>query len=133
MTIQYKSLVCGGPKATIWIGVSFGYLFLTQIVAVFLAFRTRKVQIKVLNDSKYLTVIIYISTVIITSMMIGAIALKDYLNADAAVFGALIIIFTTLVLGLMFIPKVKIILHNPQGCRYFKCKSPPSKKKRKEV
>ena len=76
-------------------------------MAVILAFRTRKVTIKALNDSKQLTIIIYLSTIIITVMVICVPALNRFLNADAAVFGGLIMIFTTVVLALMFIPKVR--------------------------
>lgn len=79
------------------------------MVAVILAFRTRKVSIKALNDSKYLTIIIYTSSVIIALMLVGAVLLDKYLNSDAAVFGGLIMLFTTVVLGLTFIPKVILV------------------------
>ena len=104
--IQYVNLVCAGPLSLIWIFFSYGCVVVTQVVAVILAFRTRKVTIKALNDSKYLTIIIYVSSVIIALMLISAVLLQDYLNIDAAVFGGLIILFTTVVLGLTFIPKV---------------------------
>lgn len=108
--IEYYNLVCEGPNSLYWIILLLAYLFLAQMVAVVLAFRTRKVTIKALNDSKQLTVIIYLSTVIITVMIISAAVLSRFLNTDAAVFGGLIMFFTTLVLGLMFIPKVRIKL-----------------------
>ena len=104
--IQYVNLVCAGPLSLIWIFFSYGCVVVTQVVAVILAFRTRKVTIKALNDSKYLTIIIYVSSVIIALMLISAVLLQDYLNIDAAVFGGLIILFTTVVLGLTFVPKV---------------------------
>lgn len=100
--------MCEGPNDILWIAFVFGCIIITQLVAVFLAFRTRKVTIKALNDSKYLTVIIYLSTVIITAMLISAVALSRWINADAAIFGSLLLFFTTIVLGLMFIPKVWI-------------------------
>lgn len=90
----------------IWIFFSYGCVVLTQVVAVILAFRTRKVTIKALNDSKYLTIIIYTSSVIIAAMLISAVLLEKYLNSDAAVFGGLVMLFTTVALGLTFIPKV---------------------------
>lgn len=115
--IQYHNLVCLGPQYFIWLVVIYGYLFLTQAVAVILAFRTRKVKIKALNDSKYLTIIIYLSTVIITVMIICVPALDNFLDIDAAVFGALIMLFATVVLGLTFIPKVSkfIVIKNQQS------------------
>lgn len=106
ISIQYTNLVCGGPLSLIWIFFSYGLVVLTQVVAVILAFRTRKVTIKALNDSKYLTIIIYTSSVVIAAMLTSAVLVDEYLNTDAAVFGGLIMLFTTVVLGLTFIPKV---------------------------
>lgn len=106
--------MCTGPYDIGWILVSYACIVLTQIFAVFIAFRTRKVTIKALNDSKYLTIIIYSSMIIITLMIICAVLLASFLTLDSAVFGALIMIFTTVVLGLTFIPKVctlEILLH----------------------
>lgn len=79
---------------------------MTLIIGVILAFRTRKVTIKALNDSKYLSIIIYISAVILMVMIPGVIFLNKFLNIDAAVFGGILLLFTTVVLGLTFIPKV---------------------------
>lgn len=110
MIIEYHNIVCNGPGDIIWIVIIFVCIILTQLVAVFLAFRTRKVTIKALNDSKYLTIIIYLSTVIIITLIVCAVVLSRYLNADAAIYGGLIMLFTTVVLGLMFIPKVKSVL-----------------------
>jgi hypothetical protein len=104
--IQSKNLVCGGPHSLIWVLFNYGCVVLTQVAAVILAFLTRKVTIKALNDSKYLTIIIYTSSVIIALMLISAVLIDEYLNFDAAVFGGLIMLFTTVVLGLTFIPKV---------------------------
>ena len=106
--VEHFNLVCEGKRDTIWIAVILFYLVATQLVAVYLAFRTRKVKIKALNDAKYLALIIYTSTVIITVMIIGVVALGSFLNADAAVFSACILVFTTLVLGLLFVPKVSL-------------------------
>ena len=106
IAIKFTSLVCSGPYSIIWIIVCYGCVVITQVVGVVLAFRTRNVTIKALNDSKYLTIIIYISSVIIVAMVASAVLIEDRINADAAVFGGLFIIFSTVVLGLTFIPKV---------------------------
>ncbi len=41
-------------------------------------------------------------------MLIGAVALNNYLNADAAVFGSGLVIVVAVVLLLLFIPKVMV-------------------------
>lgn len=113
--VEHYNLVCEGKKSIIWIGVMFFYIIATQLVAVYLAFRTRKVKIKALNDAKYLAFIIYSSTVTITVMIIGAISLRDFLNADAAVFSTGVLLFTSLILGLLFVPKMVSLYKDPRG------------------
>ena len=104
--MQYYVQKCDGRNSLIWIIIAYGYVLLTQLASIFLAFRTRKVKVKVLNDSKYIALIIYITSVIVTVMIIGAVTLDNYINADAAVFSGLILTFTTVVLTLVFVPKV---------------------------
>ena len=84
----------------------FVYILAAQLIAVYLAFKTRKVKIKALNDAKYLAFIIYITTIISTGMIIGSVSLRNFLNVDAAVFSAGLFLFTTAILGLLFVPKV---------------------------
>ena len=98
--------MCQGQGDIIWIILILVYIALTQLVAVFLAFLTRKVEIKAMNDAKSIAVIIYLTTVIVTIMIICAIVLRDYLNADGATFGGILLLFTTITLSLLFIPKV---------------------------
>lgn len=100
------TLVCSGPGDMFWIIVILVYTLLTQLAAVFLAFRTRNVKIKALNDAKYVALIIYITTFFIIIMIVCAYLLNDRLNADGAVFGGMLYIFTTIVLSVLFIPKV---------------------------
>ena len=101
-----QNLICEGPNDLYWISIKFIYIILAQLFSVFLAFQTRKVVIKALNDSKYVAIIIYVSTVIVTMMIIFTFTLDKFLNADGAVFGGLIYIFTTIILTILFIPKV---------------------------
>ena len=103
------NLVCQGPRDLIWIVILYLYLLLTQLVAVFLAIKTRKVEIKILNDAKYIVIIIYLTSVILFIMIICAVLLSNFLNADGAVFGGLIYIFITTVLSILFIPKVCLL------------------------
>ena len=92
----------------IWIIVLYFYILITQLIAVILAFRTRNVEIEILNDSKYMALIIYITSIIVVIMIVCAILLSNYLNADGAVFGGLLYIFITIVLMIVFIPKVGV-------------------------
>jgi gamma-aminobutyric acid type B receptor len=93
-----------------WIIAVYAFILITQFISVFLAFKTRKVKIKALNDARYITVIIYVTTIIVVVMIVCAVLLSDQLNADGAVFAGLFYIFTTIVLSVLFIPKVLQIL-----------------------
>lgn len=104
--LDQRNLVCQGPRDLIWIIILYAYILITQLIAVILAFKTRKVEIEILNDAKYVALIIYITTIIVIIMIVCAILLSNYLNADGAVFGGLLYIFITTVLTIVFIPKV---------------------------
>ena len=61
---EKQNLVCQGPRNLIWIIILYAYILITQLIAVVLAFKTRKVEMKILNDAKYIALIIYITTII---------------------------------------------------------------------
>ena len=100
------NLVCHGPRELYWIITFLVSILITQLISVFLAFKTRKVKIKALNDAKYIAIIIYMTTAIVVIFIICAVLISDNLNADGAVFGGLFYIFTTIVLTVLFVPKV---------------------------
>ena len=105
MIEEYFVLRCVG-NGRIWIFVIYGYTLLTQAVAVYFTFRTRKVKIKALNDTKEISFVVYFTSVVLTIMLIGAVALEDFINADAAVFGAGLLIVASAIVGFVYIPKV---------------------------
>ena len=104
--------VCASTAATVWIAISFGYKALLQLGAIFMAFTTRKVKIKGLNDTKELYTIIYINTVIITMLIVTEFALRSHRDVYVTLYGLAIFAGATLFLGLTFIPKVCFILIN---------------------
>ena len=88
------------------VGVIYGYMALLQIVAMFLAFGIRKVKVKGLNDSLYIAAIIYITSILLVVIIVVSLLLNSQLNAFIGVVGASIFIATTVILGLVFVPKV---------------------------
>ena len=97
-------------NSLVWVGLSFGYKGLLQIVAMFMAFHTRRVTIAALNDSKEIAVIIYINSIILIVMAGSEYALERYHNVHSALFGLALLIQATMFLGVLFIPNVSIIL-----------------------
>ena len=86
--------------------VIFLYLVLLQIVGIILAFQTRKVKINVLNDSKSVAALVYISSIVLIVIVLVTFILRSYINISAALFSTGIIVLSTVFLLLMFVPKV---------------------------
>ena len=86
----------------------FTYLGLLQLVGIVLAFQTRKVKILILNDSKPVAALVYISSIALVMMVLITFTLRDYINVIAAVFNGGIIVLATVFLILIFTPKVRL-------------------------
>ena len=95
----------------IWISLEFVYMVLLQVVAVILAFKTRKVKIKALNDSKSVTAIIYTTSIVLSVLAISTFALDSLLSivASEIIFSGGIILATTVFVCFIFIPKVSLL------------------------
>lgn len=107
--VEYYVLMCYGRNSHIWIIHVFTYVLLTKFVSLFLVSTIRKMKVMANTDykkNKNITLIIYITPVVTTGILVGAATLNDFINADAAVFSGLLMVFTTVVLGFTFIPKV---------------------------
>ena len=81
----------------------FGFL---QVCALYFAFQTRKVKVKGLNDAKYIAMIVYITTIVLLITLVTSFALSNYINIFASVYSIGIWVTATVILGVMFIPKV---------------------------
>ena len=86
----------------------FTYLGLLQLVGIVLAFQTRKVKILILNDSKPVAALVYISSIALVMMVLITFILRDYINVIAAVFNGGIIVLATVFLIFIFTPKVRL-------------------------
>ena len=79
---------------------------LLQVIALVLAFSTRKVEVKGLDDAKYITAAVYITSIVLVVTIIATYTLNGFVNAYSALFSTGILIGTTVILGLVFVPKV---------------------------
>ena len=80
-----------------------------------MAFHTRRVKIKALNDSKEIAVIIYINSITLALLAVVEFALNTYHEVYAALFGLGLMVGATLFLTLVFVPKVHILI-NTNSC-----------------
>ena len=106
ITTDYFTYICSSKARDIFLGILYGYKMLLQIIALVLAFSTRKVKVKGLDDSKYIAAAIYITSIVFAVIMVATYTLKDFVNGFAALFCTGFLIGTTVILGLVFVPKV---------------------------
>ena len=99
--------VCLGEDAVVWLALSYIYKALLQLVAMFMAFSTRRVKIKALNDSKEIAVVIYFNSITLTLLAVVEFALKQYHEVYAALFSLALVVEASVFLTLIFIPKVQ--------------------------
>lgn len=95
-----------------WLALEYCYLIVLQVIALFLAFKTRKVKVKALNDSKSVAAIIYVTSIVIVALIIVTFTLDTYIVIAEAMFSAGLILATTMFLVFSFIPKVIKDQHN---------------------
>ena len=109
---MYSWWVCYEPGSTAFYFdlVVFLYLALLQIVGLVLAFRTRNVKIPVLNDSKFVTALVYISSVVLAALVLTTFLLQSFIDIGSGMFSGGIMLIATLFLILMFLPKVRVLL-----------------------
>lgn len=107
MRIEFVVWQCTADNNSNSINIAiFLYLALTQAAAIVLAIQTRRVKIKLLNDSKYIVALIYISGVTLLILMVVLFALGALINVNEFLVSGALLFATTSVLSLTFIPKV---------------------------
>ena len=109
MRIDYVAWQCFDTALGLaWLGIIFVYLAILQLVGIVLAFQTRKVKIKMLNDAKYIAAIIYISSLVLVVLIVGTVSpIGSYINVFEVVLSGGILAATTVFEALIFIPKVR--------------------------
>ena len=106
ITTVYFTYICSSTGRDIFLGVLYGYKMVLQIIALVLAFTIRKVKVKGLNDAKYIAAAIYVTSIVLTVIIVSTYSLKEFINGFAALFCTGFFIGTTFILGIIFVPKV---------------------------
>ena len=84
----------------------FSTFFLLQICGLFLAFATRKVKVKGLDDAKWIAATIYITSIVLTITILSLYTLNDRITLHGAVFTTGLLIGTTFIMAFVFVSKV---------------------------
>ena len=96
------------PVQKIFIAILFGYKGVLQLIALLLAFRTRNINVKGLDDAKYIISTVYITTIGIVVIAMTFFVLREFLIVYTAIISLTLFFATAVILGLVFIPKVLI-------------------------
>ena len=102
----YFTYVCSSTARSIFRGVLYGYKMVLQVIALVFAFATRKVKVKGLDDSKYIAAAIYVTSIVLAVIIVAAYSLREFVNWYATLSCTGVLIGTTVILGLVFVPKV---------------------------
>ena len=103
---EYFTYVCSSTAKSIFLGVLYGYKMLLQVIALVLAFATRKVKVKGINDAKYIAAATYVTSIVLAVILVATYTLNEFVNSYPALFCTGFLIGTTVILGLVFVPKV---------------------------
>ena len=77
-----------------------------QVIALVFAFATRKVKVKGLDDSKYIAAATYVTSLVLAVIIVATYSLKEFVNVFPILFCTGFLIGNTVILGLVFVPKV---------------------------
>ena len=88
--------------------ILFFSMMILQLVALYLAFQTRKVKVKGLNDAKYTAMVVYFTTIIMFPTIILTFTLPNITTYSITIlYGIGLWISSTTLLFIMFVPKVR--------------------------
>ncbi|KAK3728690.1 hypothetical protein RRG08_041874 [Elysia crispata] len=106
--------LCHSENITVWLGVVFGYKGILLIFGIFLAYETRSVKLKQVNDSRFVGMSIYNVVVLCVITAPISLIISNQENATFAFVSLAIVLCSFLSMGLIFVPKIKEILQHPQ-------------------
>ncbi|GAB6027475.1 Gamma-aminobutyric acid type B receptor subunit 1 [Chamberlinius hualienensis] len=114
MEIEPQLEHCASQNNNVWLGTMYGYKGLLLIFGIFLAYETRSVTIKQINDSRLVGMSIY--NVVVLCMITAPVTMVISSQQDASfAFVSLAIIFCCfLSMALIFMPKVIDLVRHPQ-------------------
>ncbi|KAF3426656.1 hypothetical protein E2986_12436 [Frieseomelitta varia] len=105
---------CESIHNNIWLGLIYSYKGLILVFGLFLAYETRSIKVKQINDSRYVGMSIY--NVVVLCLITAPVTMVIASQQDASfAFVALAIIFCCfLSMALIFVPKVIEVIRHPK-------------------
>ncbi|KAK0159683.1 hypothetical protein PV327_010775 [Microctonus hyperodae] len=105
---------CESENNSIWLGLIYAYKGVVLVFGLFLAYETRSIKVKQINDSRYVGMSIY--NVVVLCLITAPVTMVIASQQDASfTFVALAIIFCCfLSMALIFVPKVIEVIRHPK-------------------
>ncbi|XP_017776421.1 PREDICTED: gamma-aminobutyric acid type B receptor subunit 1 [Nicrophorus vespilloides] len=105
---------CASENNIVWLSIIYGYKGLVLVFGLFLAYETRSVKVKQINDSRYVGMSIYnvVILCLITAPVTMVIASQQ--DASYAFIGLAIVFCCFLSMALIFVPKVIEVIRHPK-------------------
>ncbi|VDM75092.1 unnamed protein product [Strongylus vulgaris] len=106
--------LCQSSHQEVWIGLVLGYKCLLLVFGLFLAYESRNLKLRYVNDSRLVGLAIY--NVAILSLVTGPVTtllIRSQANANFAFVAATVLLCTYISLGLVFVPKMRFICRVP--------------------
>lgn len=104
--VVYYNVQCVSDHGLIWVTLLFGYKVVLQITGMVLAFLTRKVKVRGLNESLEVQLVMFITTPIVVVALTLRLVFSDYLNVVGTLYALGVALVGGATLGIIFIPKV---------------------------
>ena len=95
---RHVIISCFPDECDAWVTIIFAYLGILQLTAFIFAVLIRKVAIPVLNESKEISAIIYLTTILVFEMLIFSLLLGQYNDLQEGLLNSHLILATTVVL-----------------------------------
>ncbi|XP_055388221.1 gamma-aminobutyric acid type B receptor subunit 1 [Condylostylus longicornis] len=105
---------CESERNSMWLGLIYGFKGLILVFGLFLAYETRSIKVKQINDSRYVGMSIY--NVVVLCLITAPVAMVIASQQDASfAFISLAVIFCCfLSMLLIFVPKVIEVIRHPK-------------------
>ncbi|KAH8249004.1 hypothetical protein KR032_005036 [Drosophila birchii] len=105
---------CESQRNSMWLGLVYGFKGLILVFGLFLAYETRSIKVKQINDSRYVGMSIY--NVVVLCLITAPVGMVIASQQDASfAFVALAVIFCCfLSMLLIFVPKVIEVIRHPK-------------------
>ena len=100
--------VCTSKGSLAWLPALFTWKGVVLLAGLFLAFETRKVKIISLNESRFVAMSVYGAVIVSIALTPIGFFLENVPTIQYAILGIMVLLSTTLILGLIFVTKVSV-------------------------